>query len=79
MRDRTNDKGRAEGDQIELRLFLIDKLPGGTLGKSLAGSVGVGLINVFAELLELLRGVGVPVLLSKGVDRLDTCVENSGV
>lgn len=76
MRNRPNDKGRAEGDQIELRLFLIDKLPGGALGKSLAGPVGVGLINVLAELLELFWGVGVPVLFGKGVDGLDAGIED---
>jgi len=62
-----------------LRLFLIDKLPGGALGKSLAGPVGVGLINVLAELLELFWGVGVPVLFGKGVDGLDAGIEDSGV
>lgn len=60
--NRAEDERRAHGREREVWLLLLDEVPGGALGKGLAGAVAVGWV-----LWCLLFGDRVPVSLGVGV------------
>jgi hypothetical protein len=62
VHDRPQHKRRAHGGEREVGLLLLDKVPGGALGKGLAGAVAVG------RVLDCLLGrERVPVCFAVGV------------
>jgi hypothetical protein len=79
VHDGTQDEGRTHGGDGEVRLLLLDKVPGGALGEGLAGAVAVGWV-----LDRLLRGERVPVAFGVGVvwpvslERVDDAGEGGG-